>query len=195
MASEYQINIVDDSHDHLSPKVLQNLTLKDVPIPEPGPGSILVRVHAAALNFRDLLCVADSPVYPVRTIPGLVPCSDGAGEIVKAGSGSKWHSSIGKAVILVPNRDWLDGDASVVQMDNTLGAGDVHGTLSQYIVVEDTWVVPAPKNLSYQEAAALVSTAGTAINVLQSIEIKEGTIVVTQGTGGVSCAVIQVYPL
>lgn len=195
MASTYHVNIVDDSHSHLSPNLLQNLSLKTVPIPEPGPGSILVRIHAAALNFRDLLCVADSPIYPVRTIPGLVPCSDGAGEIVKAGLDSKWQDSIGQAVILVPNRDWLNGDVSVVQMHNTLGAGDVHGTLSQYVAVEDTWVVRAPKNLSYEEAAALVSTAGTAMNVLKSIDVREGTTVVTQGTGGVSCAVIQVHLL
>jgi D-arabinose 1-dehydrogenase-like Zn-dependent alcohol dehydrogenase len=192
MASTYQINIVDDSLSHLSPTLLQNLSQKTVPVPEPGPGSILVRMHAAALNFRDLLCVANSPVYPVRTLPGLVPCSDGSGEIVKAGPDSKWAGSIGQAVILVPNRDWLDGDVSVVQMSNTLGAGDVNGTLAQYVVVEDTWVVKAPKNLSYEEAAALVSTAGTAINVLGSIDVREGTTVVTQGTGGVSCAVIQV---
>jgi NADPH:quinone reductase-like Zn-dependent oxidoreductase len=192
MASTYQINIVDDSLSHLSPTLLQNLSQKTVPIPEPGPGSILIRMHAAALNFRDLLCVANSPVYPVRTLPGLVPCSDGSGEIVKAGPDSKWAGSIGQAVILVPNRDWLDGDVSVVQMPNTLGAGDVNGTLAQYVVVEDTWVVKAPKNLSYEEAAALVSTAGTAINVLGSIHVREGTTVVTQGTGGVSCAVIQV---
>ncbi|KAJ9605729.1 hypothetical protein H2200_009578 [Cladophialophora chaetospira] len=191
MASSYQIHIVDDSESHLSPNLLQNLTLKDTPIPEPGSRSILVRIHAAGLNFRDLLTVANSPKYPVRTLPGLVPCCDGAGEIVKAGPDSIWHASIGQAVILVPNRDWLDGDVSVVQADNTLGAGDVNGTLSQYVVVEDTWVVRAPKNLSYEEAAALVSAAGTAINVLQSIDVQEGTTVVTQGTGGVSCAVIQ----
>ena len=192
MAAEYQINIVDDCHSHLSSNVLQNLTLKEVSISEPGPGSILVRIHAAALNFRDLLCVADSPVYPVRTLPGLVPCSDGAAEIIKTGPNSKWQTKVGQAVILVPNRDWSNGDVSVVTMDNTLGAGDVHGTLSQYVVVEDTWVVPAPKTLAYGEAAALVSTAGTAINVLQSIEVNKGTVVVMHGTGGVSCAVIQV---
>lgn len=192
MAASYQINIVDDSHSHLSPTLLQNLKLKETPIPEPGTGSVLIRIHAAGLNFRDLLTVADSPVYPVRSLPGLVPCCDGAGEIVKAGSGSKWHASIGQAVVIYPGRDWVDGDVSAVNIHNVLGAGDVNGTLTQYIVVKDTWIIPAPKNLSYEEAAALVSTAGTAINVLGSIEIQKGTTVVTQGTGGVSCAVIQV---
>ena len=191
MALAYKINIVDDSQSHLSPTIFQNLSVKEVPIPEPGSGSVLVRIRAAALNFRDLLCVANSPLYPVPTIAGLVPCSDGAGEIVKAGSGSQWQDMIGAAVIVVPQGDWLDGDVSVLRADKILGAGDNDGTLSQYMVVPDACVVPAPKNLSIEEAAALVSTSGTAINVLESIPIKKGTTVVTQGTGGVSCAVIQ----
>ena len=192
VASAYQVNIVDPSHSHLSPTLLSNLSLKTIPIPKPGPGSVLVRIHAAALNFRDILCLADSPLYPTRTTPGLVPCGDGAGEIVSVGSGSKWENSIGEAVILVPNRDWIDGDVSVYQMSNTLGSGNVDGTLSQYMIVEDTWVVRAPKNLSWEEASSLPGAAGSAINVLQSVVIEKGTTVVTQGTGGVSCFVIQV---
>ncbi|KAK4939686.1 hypothetical protein LTR10_020076 [Elasticomyces elasticus] len=191
MALAYKINIVDDSHSHLSPTIFQNLSIQEVAIPEPGPGSVLVRIHAAALNFRDLLCVADSPLYPVRTVPGLVPCSDGAGEIVKAGSGSKWQDTVGDAVIVVPQGEWLNGDVGVLRIDKVLGAGDNNGTLSQYMVVPDACIVPAPRNLSMEEAAALVSTAGTAINVLESIPIRKNTTVVTQGTGGVSCAVIQ----
>jgi hypothetical protein len=127
MALSYQINIVDPSHSHLSPNLLDNLSIKETPIPTPGPNSVLVRIRAVALNFRDLLCLADSPLYPTRTPPGLIPCSDGAGEIVSVGPGSTWKNSIGEAVILVANRDWIDGDVSVVSMENTLGAGEVNG--------------------------------------------------------------------
>lgn len=192
MSLSYQINIVDQSHSHLSPTLLSNLSVKESALPTPGPGSVLVRIRAAALNFRDLLCLADSPLYPTRTPPGLIPCSDGAGEIVSTGPGSTWKDSIGKAVILAPNRDWLDGDVEVVRMSNILGSGVVNGTLAQYMIVQDPWVVLAPKNLSFEEAAALPGAAGTAINVLESVKIGNGTTVVTQGTGGVSCAVIQV---
>jgi NADPH:quinone reductase-like Zn-dependent oxidoreductase len=192
MSLSYQINVVDPSHSHLSPNLLDNLSIKESPIPTPGPGAVLVRIHAVALNFRDLLCLADSPLYPTRTPPGLIPCSDGAGEIVSVGPGSTWKNNIGDAVILAPNRDWTDGDVSVVNMKNILGSGSVNGTLAQYIVVQDPWLVRAPKNLSFEEAAALPGAGGTAINVLESVNIGKGTTVVAQGTGGVSCAVIQV---
>lgn len=192
MASRYEVHVTDPSRSHLSPNVLQNLKLKTFAVPEPGPGSVLVRMRAAAFNFRDILVLAGSPVYPISTVDGLVPIVDGAGEIVKAGPNSIWKDKIGESVILVPTKDWMDGDSEAFNKNNTMGAGDVPGVLSQYVVVEDKLVIPAPKNLSWEESAALVSAAATAINVLQSIEIKKGTTIVTQGTGGVSCAVIQV---
>lgn len=77
-------------------------------------------------------------------------------------------------------------------MGNTLGAGDCNGTLTQYIVVEDEWLIKAPSNLSFEESAALPVAGGTAMNVLTSVQVKKGTTVLTQGTGGVSCFVIQV---
>lgn len=192
MSLSYQINIIDPLHSHLSPNLLSNLSIKESPIPSPGPNSVLIRIRAVSLNFRDLLCLADSPLYPTRTPPGLIPCSDGAGEIVSVGPGSKWTDSIGDAVIVLMNRDWIDGDVDVVSMENNLGSGTSNGTLTQYMVVQDPWVIRAPKNLSFEEAAALPGAAGTAMNVLQSVSVGKRTTVVTQGTGGVSCAVIQV---
>lgn len=130
MALSYQINIVDPSHSNLFPDLLNNLTAKKISIPSPGPDSVVVRIRAAALNFRDLLCLADSPLYPIRIPPGLIPCNDGAGEIVSAGSESTWKHGIGHAVILTPSRDWIDGDVGVLRMENILGSGSVNGTLA-----------------------------------------------------------------
>ncbi len=48
--------------------------------PEPGPAQVLVRVHAASLNYRDLM-IAKGP-YGAPLKPDLVPLSDGAGEVV-----------------------------------------------------------------------------------------------------------------
>lgn len=48
-------------------------------------------------------------------------------------------------------------------MENGIGAGKVNGTLTQHMAVPDEWIVRAPRNLSYEEAAALPGAAGTAI--------------------------------
>jgi len=189
----YQVHLNDQSRDHYSPTLLQNLVLTTVPKPTPGPHSVLVRIRAASLNYRDLLVLACSPSYPAETVSGIVPGLDGAGEIVSVGTDSKWN--VGDSVVLVPNRDWEDGDVYGTRVGNSLGCGAVDGTLSQYVVVEDKWLVRKPKNLSFEEAASLPGAGGTAMNVLSSIDVKTGTAVLTQGTGGVSCFVIQVGDL
>ena len=64
---------------------LDKLTLVERPDPQPGPGQVLIRVRAVSLNFRDLLTV-DGKYNPKQKLP-LIPCSDGAGEVVAVGDG------------------------------------------------------------------------------------------------------------
>ena len=66
------------------PRGIDSLTLVERPDPVPGPRQVLVRVRATSLNYRDLLHVlgyADQDRWP------LVPCSDGAGDVVAVGAG------------------------------------------------------------------------------------------------------------
>jgi NADPH:quinone reductase-like Zn-dependent oxidoreductase len=193
MTEAYQVHPNDKSKDHFSPDLVKNLVLTKVPKPTPGPGEVLVRVRAAALNYRDLMVVAFSPLYPAVTVPGLVPGADGSGEIEAVGSGSKWVNSIGEGVLFVTNGGWLEGDdASQYIVTATLGSGEVDGTFRQYAIVKDELLVKLPKNLSYEEAAAAPAAAATAIHALEVVKIGAGTTVLTQGTGGVSSYAIQV---
>jgi NADPH:quinone reductase-like Zn-dependent oxidoreductase len=93
----------------------------------------------------------------------------------------------------VAGLDWLDGpEAKVWSATNTLGCGDTQGTLQQYAVVEDARVIREPSNLSFEEAASIGIAGGTAMNILQTIQVGKGTTVLTQSTGGVSCLTTQV---
>jgi NADPH:quinone reductase-like Zn-dependent oxidoreductase len=192
MSQAYKITPNDPSKSHLSPTFLDNLQLTTIPIPVPGPKEVLIRIRAVALNYRDLLIVADSPLYPKRTLPGLTPCCDASGEIISTGTSSKWSSSIDLPVILAAAESWIDGDVSNYEFETTVGMGDRQGFLQQYVVVGDEWIVKAPKNLSWEERASLPCAGATAWNVLSSISVGQDTTVVSMGTGGVSCYVIQV---
>lgn len=198
MVEAYQIHPKSSSHDEYDPSILSNLSLQTIPKPQPGPKSALVRLRAASLNFRDLLIIADTPKYPIPKAPGLTPCSDGAGEIEAVGPGSEWK--VGDKVILQPNHSWSDSeDVAEFKMEKALGGVNMQGTLQQYLVVEDKWLNRMPKSLSFEEAAALPTAGGTAINALYHSRLLgpkgerslEGKTVVTQGTGGVSCFAIQ----
>ena len=169
------------------------------PPPAPGPNQSLIRIHAAALNYRDILVTTSSPRYPPETCNGLVPCSDGAGTVVSTSSSSPFQP--GDVVIPHPN-GWLRGtDVRDFRFEEVLGGAGTHGTLQRYMLVDDDRLVRAPRNLSVQEAAALGTAMGTAVNALfwgpdgtgsAHWKVQKGMTVLTQGTGGVSCAAIQV---
>lgn len=175
-----------------SATALANLELRDVVKPTVEPGTALVRIRAVALNPRDLMVIARDPVYPTTAVPGLSPCSDGAGIIEAVGEGSIWK--VGDRVVLTLN-SWMSGsDGAGFDMNSTLGGGDVPGTLRKYVVVKDDRLLRAPANLSFEEAAAIPTAGGTAAHALffGPMKTEKGVTVLTQGTGGVSTFAIQV---
>jgi NADPH:quinone reductase-like Zn-dependent oxidoreductase len=184
--------------DWSSPDLTSNLTLKTHHTPEVAslaPKTALVRIKAAALNFRDLLTVAHSPIYPTPFLAGNAPCSDGAGVVVATGPGSVW--SVGDRVILAQNK-WLEGsDQRDFNFEEALGA-TVQGTLREFAIADDRFLIEAPEKLSWEEAATLGTAGGTAFRALfgevagQQGGVQAGDWVLTQGTGGVSLFAVQV---
>lgn len=155
------------------------LKLVDVPQPEVGAGEVLVRIHAASLNYRDLLG-AKNP----RTTPGLIPLSDGAGEIVAVGDGvTGW--ALGDRVMPTFFRDWQGGRFDMRYHDGALG-GSCDGVLSEFVVVPAHCLARIPEGYSYEEAATLPCAGLTAWCALQRGGFAAGDTVLLQGTGGVS---------
>ena len=72
----------------------EDLVLTDVADPVPGPGQVLVRVQAAAVNFPDVLFVAGK--YQIRIPPPFIPGNEIAGEVVAAGQEASF--SLGQRV-------------------------------------------------------------------------------------------------
>jgi NADPH:quinone reductase-like Zn-dependent oxidoreductase len=64
---------------------LDDLRVREEANPRPQRGEVLVQVHAVSLNFRDIAMVRGR--YPRKCIPGLIPASDAAGEVVEIGAG------------------------------------------------------------------------------------------------------------
>ena len=92
---------------------LKSLRLAERPDPVPGPHDIVIRMRAAALNFRDL--AIERGRYHIGVSPPLVPLSDGAGEIIETGEAVN-RFQVGDLVCPTFLPDWHDGQlrASVV---------------------------------------------------------------------------------
>jgi NADPH:quinone reductase-like Zn-dependent oxidoreductase len=166
---------------------LDHLAVADRPGPTPGPGQVLVRVRAVALNYRDLM-VATGRYDPRMPLPR-VPCSDGAGEVVAVGPGVA-GAAVGDRVCGTFFQNWADGPLTEAAARSALG-GAIDGVLSELVVLAEGGVVPVPAHLSYEEAATLPCAALTAWNALTTDFDPAGKTVLLQGTGGVSIFALQ----
>lgn len=163
------------------------LVMDDCDVPQPGPREVLIRLRASSLNFRDGMILNGKFGDMVKS--GIVPLSDGAGEVAAVGEGVT-RCKPGDRVMPIFNQDWIAGKRPRTSM---LGlGGDRDGTLRDYIVVSQEGVVAIPDHLSFEEAAALPCAALTAwCALLQEFPLYAGETVVTLGSGGVSVFALQ----
>jgi len=171
---------------------LANLALTERPEPRPGPGQALVRLRAAALNYRDLL-TAEGKYNPKQKLP-LIPCSDGAGEVVEVGFGVA-RVAPGDRVSPIFAQRWIAGVPTREKLRSTLG-GPLDGTLAELAVFDQEGLVKIPEHLSDEEAATLPCAAVTAWSALVTEGgVTAGDTVLVQGTGGVSLFALQIAKL
>jgi NADPH:quinone reductase-like Zn-dependent oxidoreductase len=164
------------------------LTVVQAPVPEPSQLEVLVRVHAASLNRRDVYVMRGH--YPMPSRPSLVPLSDGAGEVVAVGKGVTRFQR-GDRVAAIFFQRWLDGRPSAEMHSSALG-GQLDGMLSEYVCLSEEGLVRVPQDYSYEEASTLPCAAVTAWNgLITRGRMQSGDNVLLLGTGGVSIFGLQ----
>jgi NADPH:quinone reductase-like Zn-dependent oxidoreductase len=155
--------------------------------PSPKPTEIVVRVHAASLNRRDVLILHER--YPLPLAPGVIPVSDGAGEVVAVGE-EVTRFRAGDRVVGGYWPRWHDGRLRP-ELADQLGC-TLDGMLTEYAVLDQQWAVAVPDHLTWEEAATLPCAALTAWNSLVGGEpLHPGQTVLTLGTGAVSLFALQ----
>ncbi len=167
---------------------IDGLQLHDVEERPLDPHEVRVGVKAVSLNYRDLM-VAEGG-YPIKNDTPIIPCSDGAGEVLAIGSMvTRVQPGDRVAASFFPH--WFDGQPTQEKIASALG-GDVDGMLAQAVTLHENTLVKMPDQLSYQEAATLPCAAVTAWNGLfESSHLRPGDTVLLLGTGGVSIFGLQ----
>ncbi|SIR10472.1 NADPH:quinone reductase [Paracoccus thiocyanatus] len=139
----------------------------DLSLPAPGPGQVLVRLHAAALNFADLLMTEGryQETPPLPFVPGL----EGAGEVLAAGPG----------VALAP------GTRVAVQQQGTMAQANLFSAQACY---------PIPDAMPYEQAAGFLIAYGTshfALTLRGGLRAGE-TLAVLGAAGGVGLTAVEI---
>ncbi len=163
------------------------LRYEELPDPRPGPGEVLVKLRAAALNHLDIW------VRKGRKPGGLagphVPGSDGAGTVAALGEGVSGLDP-GQPVLINPALScgycpWCDaGEHSLCERFDIVGLGRA-GTFAQYVAVPTENLAPIPAGLSFTQAAALPLVGLTAWRMMVTkARPRPGETVLVLGAGG-----------
>jgi NADPH:quinone reductase-like Zn-dependent oxidoreductase len=167
---------------------VDGIVLRSSDNPRPGLREILMRVRASSLNYRDLMVLKGGGRGPTK--PGVVPLSDGAGEVAAIGDGVT-RVKIGDRIAGCFHPRWFGGPISADYLTDRLGA-NLNGMLAEYAVLSEEALVHVPSHLSFEEAATLPCAAVTAwVALTGRRRVIAGDTVLTQGSGGVSVFALQ----
>ena len=169
---------------------LEGIKVQDRPDPNPAlleSTDVLIAVRAASVNRRDLYILRQT--YPLRAKQGVIPLSDGAGEVVAVGRQVSRFKP-GDRVMGNYFPRWRDGRVGLDIMDQ-LGC-TLDGMLTQFAVLKEEWLVSIPDYLSWEQAATLPCSGLTAWSALfGSRPISPGETILTIGSGGVAVFAIE----
>ena len=124
--------------------------LVDAPMPTVGPGDVLIKLKAAALNHRDIFI--QQGLYPGIKLPVILG-SDGAGVVDEVGErvDPVWR---GREVVINPSMNWGTNPNFYGSNYRMLGMPD-NGTFAEYVAVGLKYIHPKPAHLSFERAAAI----------------------------------------
>ena len=181
--------------EHGGPEVLH---VEELPVPEPGPHEVRVRVRAVALNHLDIWVRKGGPAfhldYPHRL------GSDIAGVVDAVGPGAT--AKVGAKVVVQPGlscgrcAQCLGGHDNLCRFYRILGE-NTQGGYAEFIVVPEVNLAPYPERLDFPHAAASLLTFLTAWQMcVGKARVAPGDTVLVQGAGsGIGVAAIQIAKL
>jgi len=146
------------------------LDVRDVPVPEPGPGEVLVRVKAAGINPGEAK-IRDGSLH--ERWPATFP----------SGQGSDFAGVVDR---LGP------GVTAVAPGDEVIGWVDTRSSQAEYVVAEEANLAGKPAGLPWEVAGALPVAGFTAWAMVRAVDLKPGDVVVVTGAaGGVGSIAVQ----
>jgi propanol-preferring alcohol dehydrogenase len=170
------------------------LTIDEVPVPEPGPGRILVRVMASGVCHTDVHAVDGD--WPVK--PGLpfVPGHEGVGTVAAAGSGARGVKEGDR--VGVPWLHTACGHCSycgtgweTLCLDQKNTGYSVNGGFAEYVVADPAYVGHLPDGLDFAPAAPVLCAGVTVYKGLKETEVRPGEWVAISGIGGLGHMAVQ----
>lgn len=170
------------------------LAIQDVPVPQPGPGEVLVKVKACGVCHTDLH--AASGDWPVKPVPPFIPGHEAAGIVAALGPGVT-NLKVGDAVGVA----WLHdaclaceycetGWETLCEHQHNTGYS-VNGGFAEYVIASAAFAAKLPENVDYAAIAPILCAGVTTYKGLKELEARPGEWVVISGAGGLGHVAVQ----
>jgi alcohol dehydrogenase, propanol-preferring len=170
------------------------LQIQDLPVPEPGPGQVLVRIEATGLCHTDIHAAHGD--WPVTPTPPFVPGHEGIGRVEKLGDGVTTRS-IGDRVAIAwlayacgECRHCIGGWETLCARQHTSGYS-VDGTFAEYTVVAAAFATPVPEAVPSIDAAPLTCAGVTTYKAIKVARVAPAETVAIFGIGGLGHLALQ----
>lgn len=170
------------------------LVIEEAPVPEPGPGQILVKVAATGVCHTDLHAAEGD--WPVKPKPPFIPGHEGVGTVVARGVGVR-HVKEGDRVG-VPwlytacghCKHCLGGWETLCPEQQNTGYS-VNGAFAEYVVADPNYVGRLPDNVDFVEIAPVLCAGVTVYKGLKVTDTEPGDWVAISGIGGLGHMAVQ----
>jgi len=170
------------------------LTVREVPVPDPGPGQALVEVVASGVCHTDVHAAdGDWPIKP--TLP-FTPGHEGAGFVAKLGPGVT-HLKEGDRVGIA----WLHSACGHCEYcltgwetlcpEQNMSGYTVNGSFAEFALGQADYLGRIPEKLSFIDAAPILCAGVTTYKGLKQTQARPGEWVVISGVGGLGHVAVQ----
>lgn len=167
-------------------KSFQTLARVERPVPVPGPGMALIRVHYAGIAARDQgIAIQMFPVPPGPRPPTRIPLSEGSGEVLAVGAGEP-RIKPGDRVTCCHWATWVSGPWNPSNYSADVG-NTIDGWLGELVLLPTSSLAVIPDGVSWEDAATVTGSGLTAWHALHEVaQVRSDDVVLSLGTGGVS---------
>ena len=176
------------------PELGGRVEIRELPVPEPGPGQVLVRMVASGLCHTDIHAAAGD--WPVKPAPPFTPGHEGVGIVETAGPGAGLHKRGERVAIAWLGsacghcRYCISGWETLCESQQNSGYS-IDGAWAEYALADDRYVVTVPDEVSSVDAAPLTCAGVTTFKAVKVSRIQPGETAVVFGVGGLGHLAVQ----
>ena len=176
------------------PELGGKLEIRELAVPEPGPGQVLVKMEASGLCHTDIHAAYGD--WPVKPSPPFIPGHEGIGIVTAVGPGETLHK-VGDRVAIA----WLGSACGHCEhcvagwetlcLAQQNSGYSIDGAYAEFALADDRYVVDVPEEISSLEAAPLTCAGLTTFKAIKVAGLQPGETAAIFGIGGLGHLALQ----